>query len=110
MEGGLTQTAIFGLGLIGALAPEIVRLYSIRSDPSKFKWSHFYVVVSVLFALLGGAIALALPATTAWAALYAGISAPTIVTVAAKRVAPKKRQLKGAEAQLSYFQSFIEGL
>jgi hypothetical protein len=110
MGSGLTPTTIFALGLIGALAPEIVRLYSIRSDSSKFKWSHFYVVVSFLFALLGGVIALVLPATTAWAALYAGISAPTIVTVAAKRAAPKKRQLKGAEAKLSYFQSFIEGL
>ena len=112
MEGGLTAATVFGLGVAGALAPEIVRLYSIRTNPSKFSWSYFYIAVSVLFASLGGIIAIALPATTSWGALYAGISTPAVINVAAKRAvsAGKKRQLKGPENRLSHFRSFIEAL
>ncbi|QKK30512.1 hypothetical protein FE844_013420 [Rhizobium indicum] len=106
----MTSTQVVILGFVGALAPEIVRLYSIRAAPSKFRWSNFYVAVSVLFASLGGLIAWTLPATTPWAALYAGISTPAIVTLAAKKATPKTRQVKGPNDRLSYLRSFIEGL
>ncbi|HEX3761175.1 MAG TPA: hypothetical protein VHW23_20915 [Kofleriaceae bacterium] len=72
------------LGMVGALAPEIVRLYAIRSHPEQFVWSALYLVASALFACLGGVVAYALPATIAWGALYAGISTPTLVTAALK--------------------------
>jgi hypothetical protein len=76
---------VFTLGMVGALAPEIVRLYTIRSHPGEFTWSATYLVASALFAGLGGVVAFALPATTAWGALYAGISTPTLVTAALKK-------------------------
>lgn len=112
MDVRMTTLTVFGLGFVGALAPEIVRLYSIRTNSSKFKWSIFYLGVSTLFAALGGLVAIVLPATTYWGALYAGISTPAIITVAAKRAtsAGKKRQPKGPGQRLSYMQSFIDGL
>lgn len=106
---------IFILGLIGALAPEAVRLYSIRNEPEKFKWSGFYVVVSMLFAILGGIIAVVLPATTYWGALYVGISSPVLInTVVKKGGEMNKQELKSFPARqvsrYSKFQSFINGL
>jgi Flp pilus assembly protein TadB len=65
--------------MAGALAPEIVRLYEIRNDPDRFQWSWFYLVVSVAFACLGGLLAVVLPATTYWGALYVGVSTPVLV-------------------------------
>lgn len=112
MNGNMTIVATFGLGFVGSLAPEIVRLYTIRADPSKFNWSYFYILVSVLFASLGGIVATVLPATTSWGALYAGISTPAVINVTVKRAASsgRKRRVKGLENTLSYFNSFIGGL
>ncbi len=47
-------------------------------------FSSWYWVVSVLYALLGGVVALILPAITFWAAFYAGITTPMLVSTAAK--------------------------
>jgi hypothetical protein len=71
--------------MVGALALEIVRLYAIRHDPTRFQWSWFYLVVSLAFAALGGLIALVLPATTYWGALYVGVSTPVLVTSMVKK-------------------------
>lgn len=105
---------IFSLGAIGALAPEIARLYSIKHRPEEFNWSSFYIVISLLFAALGGVVALVLPATTYWGALYAGVSTPTLLNVAAKRVSAPQKQKKKALPPLvvrkSYVRSFLEGL
>ena len=89
---------VYMLGMVGALAPEIIRLYSIRDNPAQFKWSWFYLVISILFACLGGVVALVLPAITYWGALYAGISTPVLVNSAFKKgieLSEPKRKLKG---------------
>jgi len=72
---------IFIIGCFGALAPEIVRLYNLRTKPKfKFTWSNFYILISLLFALLGGVVAVILPSTTYHGAFYAGIATPTLIT------------------------------
>ncbi|MFD7630760.1 hypothetical protein ACFV7Q_32860 [Streptomyces sp. NPDC059851] len=76
---------VFALGVVGALAPEIVRLYGIREDPARFTWSWFYVVVSVAFAALGGVLALLMPATSYWGALYIGVSTPVLVNTLVRK-------------------------
>lgn len=78
------NTLVFALGCVGALAPEIVRLYKLRKKPPKEVFSWWYYVASVLLALLGGVVALVLPAITAWAAFYAGITTPMLVSTATK--------------------------
>jgi hypothetical protein len=102
----------FLLGMIGALAPEIVRLYAIRTRPSRFRWSPFYLVISFLFACLGGVVALALPATNYWAALYAGVSTPVLVTAILRRGINAGRDdlLKRPSGAGVGFQSFLEAL
>ena len=74
---------IFIFGCVGAVAPEIVRLYRIRNDPA-FNWSWFYLIISLLFAGLGGLVAWILPATTYWGAFYAGAAMPVIVSTILK--------------------------
>jgi hypothetical protein len=104
----------FLLGMLGALAPEIVRVYAIRHDPSKFRWSWFFLVVSLAFAALGGVLALVLPATTYWAAVYVGVSTPVLVSSMVKKGRESTRtRLKGPRTrpvQLSTFDSFVYGL
>ena len=71
---------IFTAGLAGALAPEIIRLYKIKNNPELFKWSWFYLIISLLFILLGGFVAWILPTTSLWGAFYAGVSLPIIIS------------------------------
>lgn len=104
---------VFLLGMIGALAPEIVRLYAIRHSPARFRWSWFYAVVSLAFAALGGTLALALPATTYWGALYVGVTTPVLVTTIAKkaREATGGGELRGSfDRRYSTIDSFLYGL
>ena len=110
----MNALTVFILGLVGALAPEVIRLYSLRYNPALFKWSWFYLIVSLLFCGLGGLVALILPATTPWGAFYAGISAPTLVTAAVKKgLSAAKKEFKRftpPATPLPFFRSFIEGL
>ncbi|MGW4645415.1 hypothetical protein [Kitasatospora sp. NPDC004289] len=109
--------AIFLLGMAGALAPEIVRLYEIRNDPERFQWSWFYLVASAAFAALGGLLAVAMPATTYWGALYIGVSTPvlinSIVRKGRERTRPQLRSWPPASAaptQHSAVDSYVYGL
>lgn len=88
---------IFLLGCIGAIAPEIVRLYNLRTNP-QFTWSWFYLVVSTLFALLGGLIAWVLPSTTYYGAFYAGVTTPVLITTIIRNREPTQ-QLSTQETQ-----------
>jgi len=75
---------VFGTGMVGAVAPEIVRLDALRSQ-SGGNFSLFYIMISIVFAALGGFVALILPATTLWGAFYTGISTPIVVSAALKK-------------------------
>ncbi|GLI43006.1 hypothetical protein [Glycomyces algeriensis] len=81
----MSLSVVFLLGMVGALAPEIVRLYAIRSAPERFRWSWFYLAVSLAFAGVGGVLAMALPATTYWGALYVGVSTPVLVNTMVRK-------------------------
>lgn len=69
---------IFVAGCVGASSPEILRLYKIRNRKLKFRKS--YYVISVIFFLLGGFVALILPAVSLWGAFYAGLALPIIIS------------------------------
>src|SRR6266480_6652889 len=70
---------MFVLGCVGAMAPEILRLYNLRTE-AEFTWRWFYVLASICFVPLGGLIAWILPATTYWGAFYVGVSMPVIIS------------------------------
>jgi hypothetical protein len=91
----MSVSSVLLLGMLGASAPEVVRLYSLRQRPPK-TWSLFYLAISLLFAALGGTVAVLLPATTPWAAFYAGISTPTLVTTALRKASESRRTLRGS--------------
>ena len=93
----------FGIGMVGAVAPEIARLYALRSQDGE-KFSVFYIMISLVFAALGGFVALILPATTLWGAFYAGISTPVVISTALKKGMGQKgsdvrHRQEGAPAQ-----------
>ena len=86
----------FVIGCIGALAPECIRLYKLRFNPN-FRWSWGYLLLSIPFVLLGGFVAWILEPTSKYAAFYAGVSTPVIVTTIARdseEVQKEKQQLK----------------
>ena len=94
----MTPLIIFLLGAVGALAPEIVRLYNLKTDGSG-PFSVYYVLVSLAFSALGGLIAVILPATTLIAAFYAGISTPVVVNSALRQATKSKSNgLRGPSA------------
>jgi hypothetical protein len=84
--GSLPVEVAFLLGCVGAAAPEILRLYELRTKPEDFKWSWNYMFLTVPFLLLGGLVAVILPATTVWGAFYTGLSLPVTLSAAAKKV------------------------
>jgi hypothetical protein len=93
---------VFFMGVVGALAPEIVRAYNLRLN-QKFTWSWGYIILSLPFIVLGGVIAFILPATTLWAAFYAGISTPIVVNTALRQAVSansEKENKSGPEATL----------
>jgi len=81
----VTIETTFLLGAVGAAAPEILRLYELRTNPDQFKWTWAYLFLTAPFLLLGGLVAVILPATTVWGAFYTGLSLPVIITAAAKK-------------------------
>jgi hypothetical protein len=97
---------IFLLGCVGAAAPEIVRLYNLRTE-AEFTWRWFYLMVSVLFVPLGGLIAWILPATSYWGAFYVGVSMPVIISsIGRDRGAkPKKRTKAPAKKEVKVKES-----
>lgn len=72
---------IFSFGCIGAVAPEIVRWYQLLQKGEEIKIPSRFFIVSVVFAILGGVIAIALEAKTLYAAFYNGVSLPSIMKV-----------------------------
>jgi ABC-type transport system involved in cytochrome c biogenesis permease subunit len=103
---------MFFLGLVGALAPEVVRLYEMRSDPQRFTLSWFYLIVSILFVALGGFVAVVLPAQNPQGAFYAGISTPVLINTVLKKGsgAPKLKGMPAPGPALSPFKSFVSAL
>ena len=76
---------IFLLGAAGALAPEIIRLWTIAKAGKRMTWSWSYIVVSILFAGLGGLVAFILPAENMNAAFYSGVATPVLANTAIKK-------------------------
>jgi len=110
----MSPVVIILVGSLGALAPEILRLYSLRNNPDQFRWSWFYIIASVAFAGMGGFVALLLPATTYWGAFYVGISTPVLINTALKkgldRQQPHFRSVGSEIQQHSLIRSFLKGL
>ena len=76
----------FLVGSAGALAPEVVRLYTLATGGQRMTWSPgFYIPVSIAFAALGGLIAMVLPSENLQTALYTGIATPVLVSTVLKK-------------------------
>jgi hypothetical protein len=56
----MVTSELFVAGAVGAIAPEIVRLYEIRMD-SNLRFSPFYFLISVAYVILGGYVASIFP-------------------------------------------------
>lgn len=98
------DVVIFGLGCFGAIAPEIVRLYRLRLRPPRKGFSAYYWVVSCTYAITGGIVAICLPAVTLHAALYAGISAPVLISAAVRNKKTPLVASNSADSQVSEVQ------
>lgn len=88
----------FAIGCVGAMAPEIWRLYNLRTQPI-FRWSWGYLLFSIPFILLGGLIAWMLEPTTKYAAFYSGLTTPTLLTTALKDSTKALKESKEIEIE-----------
>jgi uncharacterized membrane protein YfcA len=97
----MLEWKIFVAGCVGAMAPEIARLYRLRqSGLGRIRYLGRYIVVSIVFVLLGGTVAVLLEATSLHAAFYMGLSLPAIVSTAVgksrSRRAPPSAEIERA--------------
>ena len=80
-------------GVVGAAAPEIVRLYKIITGGSRQTLPEFtfaYFAISTAFAALGGLVALAWDENNLLKCFWVGVSLPAIVSSFARQ-APLRR-------------------
>lgn len=82
----------FWVGCIGALAPEALRLYNLRTN-AVFKWNPGYLLCTLPLVLTGGFIASLSEPTVVWSAFYSGLCAPVLITTAAKDAAKVEKEL-----------------
>ena len=75
---------VFCVGCVGAIAPEVVRLYQLRRAWNKKGFSPAYWMISAAFAALGGVMAVILPAVNLYAAFYAGATMPVTISAMAR--------------------------
>ena len=73
----------FFIGCVGAIAPEILRFYKLRNS-LRFSWSWSYVLISIVFVLLGGFVAYILEPSNNYAAFYSGVGTPFIINAITK--------------------------
>ena len=73
----------FFIGCVGAIAPEILRLYRLRNS-LRFTWSWGYILISIVFVLLGGFVAYILEPSNNYAAFYSGVGTPFIINAITK--------------------------
>lgn len=96
------------LGSLGAVAPEIVRFYGLRE--MRVRFSLWYFVASILYAALGGIMAVALHASTWYAALYVGATLPAVISTMTKtryRHPKTKDVIRASEPEVKKL-SFLE--
>ena len=79
----LENYEVFFIGCVGAIAPEILRLYRLR-DSLRFNWSWSYILISVFFVLLGGFVSSILEPSNNYAAFYSGVGTPFIINAITK--------------------------
>lgn len=75
-------------GTLGAVAPEIVRIYRITTGTSQGKLPIFgrrYFLISVMFAVMSGFIVLASGKTAALECIWIGVSVPAIISHVLRR-------------------------
>jgi hypothetical protein len=74
----------FMAGCIGAIAPEILRLYQIRLRRKTIRFSRFYCGISIFYILLGGYVASIFPGIQGpfWAMCVGVGLVPTVNTMA----------------------------
>jgi hypothetical protein len=92
-----SEIAVFFTGVVGAIAPEILRLYNARNT-LQLSWSPAFLIASSIFALLGGFLAYIMPATTLWGAFYIGVSTPVVVNTALRQTNRELREPAGNTA------------
>jgi len=102
---------IFLWGCIGALAPEVARIYKRRQKKILVKNLWLYIIASILFIGLGGILANLLNAQSWLSSFYIGICWPSIVTVAGQKKPEDLRSLSpGQITQPNVISSFREYL
>lgn len=69
----------FIVGFIGALVPEIIRLYKVRFS-HKMDFPILYYAISILFALFGGIIVWILQVSNYLNAIYVGVATPLLIS------------------------------
>ena len=83
---------VFFFGCIGAAAPEIVRIY--RTKSQSFDITRKNALVSVIFFVLGGTLAIAFQSPSPYAAFYTGVATPLIISKLGEQSPPPPKPVE----------------
>jgi hypothetical protein len=84
----------FQAGFIGALAPEVIKLYKLRNRKKKFTW--YYFLISALYGGVGGYLGYIQPTLEQLWAFAQGAALPVVVALLAKTVVDRMKQPEGS--------------
>jgi hypothetical protein len=83
----LSDLRSFLWGCLGAVLPEVLRLYTIATHQQNYpNFTWLYLIISVIFMLSAGGLTVAWKPENAFKAIWIGISFPTLVSTLAKTV------------------------
>jgi len=89
----LRSLSVFACGCIGAIAPEIIRLYKLRQQKERIEFPRSYFLFIIPFIVLGGFVALILDSSPMWSAFLEGAAVQFTVSAVAGSDMGKARKL-----------------
>lgn len=95
--------------MLGALAPEICRLYKGRWRLKYSAFSFVYIILSLAYSCLGGGLAVILPATNLLAAFYTGATTDVIISRLIKHQKPQELECSNAFGKTGKWSKVIVG-
>jgi hypothetical protein len=83
----MSDVARFFWGVVGAVVPEVVRLYLINTNQQPLpRFTQMYFIISLVFMALAGLFTIACRPKTPFRAIWIGIAFPPIVSLLMKTI------------------------
>lgn len=97
----------FVLGCIGAMTPEIIRLYKIKTIKPSIDNITYYVLLNIAYIIMGGVVAWLLEASSFYAAFYIGASWDTMISAIGFKPSQITENLGTSNYSITNYREFL---